>query len=176
MTVCDKPTHSHKSVSQWLDSVWDTLLAPWSFLRACYGRYTWIWLLMWGIALTILLAPSPFAHSQPIDPMPTHPDVGIPWYIFLFVGTLLVFLIFKGAQALTLKPVDPRQKVLSQLGRVVAPITPGHVGKVVVYGETWDAIADTALDINQSVQVVGFSDANPRIIRVKDAHAPELKE
>lgn len=174
MTVCDKRNSLTRNIGYWLESVWDVLLAPWSFIRACYGRYTWIWLLMWAIALTILIAPSPFAHAQEAHPMTTH-TVGmiIPWYVLLFGGTLLIFLIAKGIQAMTIQPVDPRQKILSELGRVSAPIEPGKAGKVVVYGETWDAISDNPLEMNQSVQVIGFSDANPRIIRVQAAPEPD---
>lgn len=170
MIVCEKPTLSKNTVVQRLESLWDVVLSPWSFLRACYGRYTWVWLLMWAIATIILLAPSPFAHAQAETPLhSTAVAIAIPWYVFLFGATLLIFLAVKGAQALTLKSTEPRQKILNELGRVSAPIEPGQIGKVVVYGETWDAISDAPLEMNQTVQVVGFSDANPRIIRVQAA-------
>jgi membrane-bound serine protease (ClpP class) len=64
------------------------------------------------------------------------------------------------------KPQTIEDKLLNQRGRVVADIPAGGRGKVRVYGEVWDAVADAEILKDQEVTVVGTEPGNHRVLRV----------
>lgn len=101
--------------------------------------------------------------------------------LLLILGVLFVALVIwcvgKVLDALD-KPVEsPEQKLVGQTGRVVAPVQSERGGKVIVYGEIWDAVLDSAelsvlerkalvLERDSLVRIVGFDPVDPRTIRV----------
>ena len=66
----------------------------------------------------------------------------------------------------------PRKKLLGQLGRVTAPVSDAHKGKVVVWGEIWDALPveplgeGNSLDKDTEVRVEAFDALDERVVRV----------
>jgi membrane-bound serine protease (ClpP class) len=76
------------------------------------------------------------------------------------------FLVFKIMKVQRNKPTDPLQKLVGQVGQVVAPIEPPELGKVFVFGETWNATSQTPLAHGQRVRVTGFEQISPTVLTV----------
>jgi membrane protein implicated in regulation of membrane protease activity len=101
----------------------------------------------------------------------------MPLLAILLIGLLALALCVWGlinVLDLVDRPAqNPKQKLVNQLGRVLAPISSDYRGKVIVMGEIWDALAEPLpnqdlipIETNAEVRVVGFDAVDPRVLRV----------
>ena len=85
---------------------------------------------------------------------------------------LLLWAIAKVLDTVGQPANGPRKKLLGQLGRVTAPVSDAHKGKVVVWGEIWDALPveplgeGNSLDKDTEVRVEAFDALDERVVRV----------
>lgn len=99
----------------------------------------------------------------------------LQFLLWIALGTvvlmLLAFIVHKVGQAYSNPVKGPRRKLIGQLGKIVTPIGHGQRGKVLVYGEIWDAECHSlaegeSLEKDVEVQVSGFHDIDPRVLKV----------
>lgn len=93
------------------------------------------------------------------------------WVLIVIFIALCVWAIVKIMEATRKAPQTSQEKLINQLGRVIAPISSTKPGKVHVFGEIWDALsADPAehgpIVPKTEVRVVGMDTVNPKRLRV----------
>lgn len=88
--------------------------------------------------------------------------------VLLLLGLWLARLALNTYQH---RPTEAQDKVLGQPGRLTTPLAPGNTGKVLVFGEVWDAQLAAELEQNlpenTSVKVVGRLANNPSVLKVE---------
>ncbi|MCA9789578.1 MAG: NfeD family protein [Cyanobacteria bacterium HKST-UBA04] len=130
----------------------------------------------------LLLAPSPFAAAAPCAGAASlSTDVGAGVLLSgSLLGTLVLVLlmavvvgvgIYLVVLAQQQRVVSPAEKVLGEQGKVVQTIAGNGIGKVFVFGETWDAVLDDSgqepLEVGTFVRVVALDRALQTCVRVK---------
>lgn len=91
--------------------------------------------------------------------------------VVLGIG-LTLWAVAKILDAVTQPAEGPRKKLLGQLGRVAVPISDAQKGKVVVWGEIWDALPAEPLgdghhlEKDTEVRVEAFDAMDERVVRV----------
>lgn len=94
--------------------------------------------------------------------------------IFAAVGTLGAFvlavsyLVFRSQQS---KPSLGMDGLIGKIGEVKVELNPS--GKIFVYGEYWNAGADSEIEVGEKVEVVGYEGMNLRVRRSSDRSSKE---
>ena len=99
----------------------------------------------------------------------------VPYIIIIAVvaSGVLGFILFKIIGAHKAKPLSPMEKLVGEKGRVSLAIEKGEKGKVKVFGEVWDATADSPLEANTEITVVAIDTEHPRTLKVSKIQSKE---
>lgn len=112
--------------------------------------------------------------------MPTLQGLFILLVVILAIG-LTLWAIAKILDVAGQPAEGPRKKLLGQLGRVTTPICDAQKGKVVVWGEIWDALPSEplgdghSLEKDTEVRVEAFDAVDERVVRVSLVSRSRLK-
>ena len=89
--------------------------------------------------------------------------IGLEWQITIFILTSLASLftlrrlfksIFTGRTSGESREMDELNQLAGSLGKVTENIEPGEVGRVLLNGATWKAVADESIPTGTTVEVV----------------------
>ncbi len=92
--------------------------------------------------------------------------------VFTAVGTVgaimlgLSYLVFRTQQA---KPTMGMASLIGQIGEVRAELTPA--GKIFIHGEYWNARAETPIEVDAKVEIIGYEGMT---LKVRRAAGDEL--
>lgn len=98
-------------------------------------------------------------------------QLGLLYLIGLVVLLLCIWGVIKIAEANRDRAKTPQEKLMGKLGRVLSPIGPTQQGKIHVFGEIWDALADDEsqqelIQPPAEVRVVGINATDSQVLRV----------
>lgn len=98
-------------------------------------------------------------------------QLGLLYLVGLIVLVLCIWGIVKIAEANRHRAKTPQEKLIGKLGRVLSPIGPMQQGKVHVFGEIWDALADDASEPEliqppAEVRIVGIDETDTQVLLV----------
>ena len=137
----------------------------WTFLRASFGRFVWLWLGILIIGLVVLFAPSPFRTpaNMAATPSPMLPPV-LP--ITVLLGGMLGFFLWNQWKNRPAKPRHPSEGVIGKSGVVVDPVQAGESGTINIMGELWAAESEAMLEEGAEVRVFAVSSIDPKVLKV----------
>ncbi len=75
-----------------------------------------------------------------------------------------LYVAFKTANSLDQKIDEPVDKLIGEVGSVTQAIAAQHPGKVLVFGEIWDAEAAVTIDNGKNIKVTGFNKPLKRLV------------
>jgi len=98
-------------------------------------------------------------------------QLGLLYLVGLIVLVLCIWGIVKIAETNRHRAKTPQEKLIGKLGRALSPIGPTQQGKVHVFGEIWDALAE---DVSEQelihppteVRVVGIDATDSQVLLV----------
>ena len=98
-------------------------------------------------------------------------QLGLLYFVGLVVLLLCIWGVIKIAETNRFRAKTPQEKLIGKLGRVLSPIGATQQGKVHVFGEIWNALADDGMDEElihppNEVRVVGIDTTDSQVLRV----------
>jgi membrane-bound serine protease (ClpP class) len=95
-------------------------------------------------------------------------DFGVRASLFvptaLFVAMIAIFVGYKAVDAWRRKPIVGASGLVGEVGEIDVSILPGHVGKVFVHSELWNAVSDSELPRGARVRVVEVSGLTVKVV------------
>jgi len=98
-------------------------------------------------------------------------QLGLLYFMGLVVLLLCIWGVIKIAETNRFRAKTPQEKLIGKLGRVLSPIGTTQQGKVHVFGEIWNALADDVLDEElihppDEVRIAGIDATDSQVLRV----------